>query len=87
MSTQSRASRLWTTYRSNLEELSVCLPTYLSVVSAMQCLCRVTQAAPALQEQGKNNSCLTGTAQHGTALAVPSFVRPVCLVSTYIEIS
>ena len=60
MSTQSRASRLLTTYSSNLDELGVCLPTYLSVVSAMQCLClclcRVTQAAPAPQEQGKNNS-------------------------------
>jgi hypothetical protein len=96
MSKQSRACcltvpSLWTTSRSNLDERSVCLPTYVSVcVPAVECLCRVTQATSALQEQRMNNSCLTGFAQLETALAaVPSSVRPVSFASTciYIEIS
>jgi len=88
MSTQSRASRLTVTACG--PHIAVIWTTYLSVV--LQCSvrvvsCRVTQAASALQEQRKNNSCLTGTAQHETALAVQSFVRAVCLASIYIEIS
>jgi len=51
MSTQSRASRLWTTYRSNLDELNVCLRhIYLS---CLQCSVCVVSRKPLLPYRNK----------------------------------